>query len=110
MANKYKKYRAKQKKIHKTALSKHYDTLTTNERKSARTQLFIKQDGCCAICGQPEKELKSKLSLDHCHITGRIRGLLCNRCNLFIGLAKDNVYVLQAAIDYVIESKEREYK
>ena len=107
MAKKYKKYREKQKKLVKLALSKHYDTLTLAEKNSARIQLMIKQAGCCAICGQPEKELKRKLVLDHCHITGHIRGLLCMHCNIFIGFAKDNVYRLRAAVGYL--SRERTY-
>ena len=100
----YKKYRAKQKELYKTALTKHYEALTTEERKSVRTQLFIAQDGCCKICGQPEKGLKHRLAIDHCHITGHIRGLLCHRCNLLLGLAKDNVFILQIAIKYLGES------
>lgn len=102
----YKKYRKKQKELYEEALSKHYETLTSAERNAVRTQLTIRQDGCCAICGQPEKDLKRRLAIDHCHATGHIRGLLCNRCNWFLGCAKDNVYILQAAIDYLTKSKE----
>lgn len=97
----YKKQRREQKKIHQEALSQHYDNLTNEHRKSARIQLLIRQDGCCAICGQSEKDLKKQLCIDHCHITGKIRGLLCNRCNWLLGHAKDNMYILQAAIKYL---------
>ena len=98
-----------QRQEHESILSIHYDNLTSETRKRARTQLFIKQDGCCAICGQPESELKKRLCIDHCHITGHIRGLLCNRCNFFIGAASDNVNTLRAAIDYLVESRERRH-
>ncbi len=105
--NYFKKYRRNQKKTYKLVLSKHYDILTAEEKDAVRTQLIIRQDGCCIICGQPEKELNMRLSIDHCHTTGHIRGLLCHRCNFLLGFAKDNLYILQAAIDYLIKSKEQ---
>lgn len=100
-----KKVRNRQRRIHKEALSIHYDKLTQTQRKSARTQLFIKQDGRCAICDRPETEFRSKLCLDHCHKTGHIRGLLCNKCNWMLGLAEDNLLNLQAAMQYLLERK-----
>ncbi len=99
----------RERKRAKTVLSLHYDTLTAQDKGHVRTQLTIRQGGCCAICGQPEKELKRQLSIDHCHVTGHIRGLLCHRCNFILGFAKDNIYILKSAIDYLIESNEREY-
>lgn len=50
----------------------------------------------CAICGNT-----SKLFVDHCHNTKRFRGLLCNNCNTGLGMFKDNVHILQAAIKYL---------
>lgn len=47
--------------------------------------LLAKQDGRCAICGTPEDELEQSLCVDHCHLTGMIRGLLCRVCNLGVG-------------------------
>lgn len=105
----YKKQRKKQKQVYKEALSIHYENLTAEQRKTARMQLFIRQDGACAICGQPESELNRKLALDHCHLTGQIRGLLCTRCNFFIGAAKDNLHILKAAMEYLEKSREREF-
>lgn len=59
----------------------------------------------CAICRKPETvERDGKvmlLSVDHCHSTGRVRGLLCNNCNRAIGLLKDNVELLRKAVDYL---------
>lgn len=55
--------------------------------------LFEKQNGCCAICGTNNPSSKSKkhkyFSIDHCHLTGKIRGLLCATCNSAIGLLGD---------------------
>jgi hypothetical protein len=57
------------------------------------------QNGVCAICCNPEK--KKRLAVDHCHNTGKIRGLLCTRCNTSIGRFNDDVELLQKAIDYL---------
>lgn len=47
------------------------------------------QDGLCAICKQPEtqerKGVKYRLAVDHCHKTGKVRGLLCFKCNSSMG-------------------------
>lgn len=48
--------------------------------------LFEIQNGCCAICGRRESQFKQKLAVDHDHKTGIIRGLLCDRCNIAVGI------------------------
>jgi hypothetical protein len=60
-----------------------------------------KQKHCCAICQTHESDLRRKLFVDHCHATGKVRGLLCQSCNTMIGNAKDSVLVLQAGIKYL---------
>ena len=52
--------------------------------------LFNEQEGCCIICGVHQINLKRRLSVDHCHKIGKIRGLLCSKCNLVLGLFKDD--------------------
>ena len=58
--------------------------------------------------------VKSTLNVDHCHETGKIRGLLCHNCNRALGLFKDNVEFLERAILYLkgatTISKESTYK
>lgn len=69
--------------------------------------LFASQDGKCAICGLPEtvkdsrNGRKRKLAIDHCHGTGKIRGLLCTRCNQGLGFFKDDTARIAAAITYL---------
>ena len=67
--------------------------------------LFARQGGVCAICGQPETASKGgrkpRLSIDHDHETGEIRGLLCNRCNTGLGLFLDDPDYLLTAIAYL---------
>ena len=61
----------------------------------------VQQNYLCKICKTHESNLKRKLFVDHCHETGKVRGLLCQLCNTMIGNAKDNILVLQAGIDYL---------
>lgn len=68
-------------------------------------QMLTDQGGNCAICLKPETGktqygVKS-LAVDHCHKTGKIRGLLCEKCNRAIGQLHDDVDVLRRAIDYI---------
>jgi hypothetical protein len=60
--------------------------------------LVEKADGKCAIC---QKIPKQSLSVDHCHKTGRVRGLLCRRCNSAIGFLEDNINLVSSALGYL---------
>lgn len=69
-------------------------------------KLLEKQDGKCAICfGQPKG--KSRLSVDHCHKTGKIRGLLCSNCNSALGLFKDDINLVENAKIYLRKNNGR---
>lgn len=63
--------------------------------------IFEEQSGCCAICKTHQSELKTKLVVDHCHETNEVRGLLCSRCNLALGIFKDDPTILASAVEYV---------
>lgn len=61
-------------------------------------------DACehkCEICGHSEKRHKMFPMIDHCHTSGKVRGILCSNCNMGIGKFKDNPELLQAAIAYL---------
>ena len=62
--------------------------------------LLKAQSGKCAICRRAP-DVSKKLSIDHCHLTGTIRGLLCSRCNTAIGLVEDNIKTLESAAAYL---------
>jgi hypothetical protein len=68
-------------------------------------KMYSEQQGCCAICNTPEtllnKGLNKRLGVDHCHRTGDIRGLLCDNCNLAIGMLGDDIELLKSAILYL---------
>lgn len=63
--------------------------------------LYIQQEGRCAICGVHQSEYSRRFHLDHCHNTGKVRGLLCPECNHLLGRAKDSKTILQNAINYL---------
>lgn len=71
------------------------------------SDLLKSHDGVCAICGKQEtaKAYKTdnirQLSIDHDHTTGKVRGLLCSKCNLMVSHADDSPSILRKAADYL---------
>lgn len=69
------------------------------------------QNGGCAICGIQEevyKQVKGRnFDVDHCHSTGKVRGLLCYGCNVTLGFVKEDVKILENIISYIISSKKK---
>lgn len=64
--------------------------------------MWAAQDGLCAICAVPLIRTGRKtVNIDHCHATGRIRGLLCRPCNQGIGLMSDDPNRLEQAARYL---------
>ena len=64
-------------------------------------KLLKKQDYKCAICRKSQKGSNQMLAVDHCHKTNKVRGLLCSKCNMGIGLLEDSISILQNAINYL---------
>lgn len=64
------------------------------------------QQGSCGICGTKDSGARS-FHVDHCHDTGKIRGLLCGNCNSGIGSLRDDIGLLKRAIEYLENSKEK---
>lgn len=68
-------------------------------------KMSAEQLGCCRICGtKPER----RLAVDHCHSSGKIRGLLCSPCNTALGSFKDDIVRLRRAVLYLEEHQENE--
>src|ERR1051325_379040 len=98
-------------------LSKHAEWRTNNPTYMSERQLFRRyglrmedwdrllesQNGLCAICKEPFEIGSSGKHpvVDHCHKTGKIRGLLHSNCNTGLGMFKDDVIKLRAAIEYL---------
>lgn len=63
--------------------------------------LLQQQGGVCAICRRAPDDSKKRFAVDHCHKSGKIRGILCTRCNQGIGYFKDNPLLLRLAATYL---------
>lgn len=65
------------------------------------------QGGGCAICGtkQEDGNQATRMVVDHCHVTNKIRGILCDLCNTALGKFKDDALLLNRAIEYLNKGK-----
>lgn len=66
--------------------------------------MLAKQGACCAIC-HGVNDNGHRLSVDHCHKTNKVRGLLCSECNHGLGRFQDDIPRLKAAINYLKENQ-----
>jgi RNA polymerase subunit RPABC4/transcription elongation factor Spt4 len=68
-------------------------------------RLMAESRGLCAICGQPETRTYrgrvKVLAVDHNHVTGKVRGLLCHNCNTMIAMSREQCGVLIRATEYL---------
>jgi hypothetical protein len=69
--------------------------------------MFEKQEKKCKICGSVKESVSTKggLIIDHDHVSGKFRGLICSKCNNLLGACSDSVDVLVSAIEYLEESR-----
>jgi hypothetical protein len=75
------------------------------------SRMMDEQDGVCKICGQEESSRHQnggvkKLAIDHCHATGKVRGLLCERCNQVLGRLRDDSDIARGMATYLDANKE----
>jgi len=64
--------------------------------------LLLAQDNKCPICGQPlDLQNPHNVNVDHDHLTGKVRGILCRNCNLAIGFLRDNPEYAKRASEYL---------
>lgn len=110
-----KRWRLENPGYHQEWIKKNPERHAANRRKILLKQygitgdeynaLLKKQNGRCAFPGCKAKEFrkgrKDFLAVDHCHKTDKIRGLLCYRHNILIGLSRDSIKELKAAIRYI---------
>lgn len=110
-----KKYKEKNPQKIKDAQKKHKQTESYKNSHLKYTykidleqynKMLINQKYVCAICkkqetGKHQNGKTKHLAVDHCHITGKIRGLLCTNCNKGLGMFKDKISSLEEAIEYL---------
>lgn len=70
-------------------------------------QMFKSQNGCCAICGKHQNDLKHTLHVDHNHNTDKNRALLCKKCNSLLGYSDEDIEILKMAIKYLKKYSKR---
>jgi len=67
--------------------------------------MLTHQEGKCAICRCPETQTRGgkvkNLAVDHCHVTGKVRALLCGRCNLLLGNFRENLLLVESFEEYI---------
>ena len=70
-------------------------------------EMLANQNNLCAICEKPETFIHhqtketARLAVDHCHKTNKVRKLLCKSCNTALGLFKDDIGVMENAVQYL---------
>lgn len=64
-------------------------------------EMLKQQNNCCAICLRHKECFKRNFSIDHCHLTGKVRGLLCISCNAAIGSLNDDPSIIKRALTYL---------
>lgn len=74
-------------------------------KESGYIKMLDDQNNCCAICYSKFENSKFR-HIDHDHNTGKIRGILCNKCNSGIGCFRDNINYLYNAINYIRKNRE----
>jgi Recombination endonuclease VII len=90
-------------------LQKYWPGKTWQEALAIFNAMVLERNNLCDICGRPEtcKSKKGSLKLirdlcvDHCHTTGRVRGLLCDSCNVLLSKAKDSPIICISAAGYL---------
>lgn len=65
----------------------------------------LRQITSCQVCGRTEEEEGRALAIDHCHNTGDVRGVLCSRCNVALGLLSDDIRTVKNLLDYLSLAK-----
>jgi hypothetical protein len=74
-------------------------------------RIWLEQGGRCPICESDlvkdhKKTVRGRARIDHCHATGKVRGILCNECNLAIGFFKEDTTAINRAAAYLAKHRE----
>lgn len=91
----------RKKKPKPSGLRKYWPHLTGKQAEAERQKLSDLLGACCAICKKPESHFKNRLAVDHNHRTGKVRGLLCYRCNKFL-VGRNTIESATGILEYLI--------
>lgn len=89
------------------------DSLTPSEKKLKHRygitlddyyEMLDLQGNSCAICYEKAPQGRGNgFVVDHCHVSGKVRGILCHKCNTAIGLLQEHPEVFESAVDYLLK-------
>lgn len=91
-----KKWNFKNKEKFKEYYLKHRYNITLDQLK----QMFISQNGVCAICKEKFANRKA-MHIDHNHVNGKVRALLCPPCNYAVGNVRENIEYAKSLVEYL---------
>lgn len=94
-------YNRKNKENRKKIIRKNHLIKTFGITPNDYNLILKSQNGVCLICRGLQKNTSINLAVDHCHVTGKVRGLLCDSCNNGLGRFKDNPELLIKAAEYL---------
>ncbi len=80
---------------------KFWPNLSPIEATNKYLELLKEQNNCCSICKRNENQFKYALAVDHNHLTGKVRGLLCGPCNQALGLLKEDISSINNLLNYL---------
>lgn len=81
-----------------------YKDSTPYKRRKQYQQLLTEQLSGCSVCNVYVTTQKTKFVVDHNHLTGKIRSVLCGHCNLTLGLFNDDPMLLLEAVNYILKN------
>jgi hypothetical protein len=85
-----------------SGLRKYWPHLTLKQAEAERQKMSDAQQQSCAICKKHESNFMKRLAVDHNHKTGKVRGLLCYRCNKF-KVGRNTIESAQEILDYLVK-------
>ncbi|HCH9337366.1 TPA: hypothetical protein NNW70_004295 [Salmonella enterica] len=97
--NWYKKNSDKQKQSSKKWKNSNKNKILASKYKTTESEiisLLEKSSNKCEVCNKT-----FKICIDHCHTTGKVRGVLCMRCNAALGLLQEDQYIVSNLLDYI---------
>jgi len=101
IANQLKYNRNHKEKIKNSRLKRIYN-ISIDEYNN----ILLTQNNRCAICKKPlDLQNPKHVHIDHDHKTGKVRGILCNKCNSAIGYLNDNIEYIKNALEYLEHNK-----
>lgn len=111
-------YLANKEKLKEQAKDRYFNRGGKDNSRNAKLQkaynisldeyntIFAEQGNCCAICRRQKCKTGKSMAVDHCHVTGKIRGILCANCNRSLGVLGESIEILTNMISYLYKHKD----